>query len=258
MFVVGLWLAYGSWSTAARYPSAAIICGSLIGVSFLGSVILLTAGLCFGGAWRAYPEGLSWSFVQKLEMVQPFFNAAIFSQYTRLIGCAESTPAWATIYLTCAVNSQTSSQLDPIHSFVVRMVVPAHHIAVVAYNAWTDPIWSSDPDDGGRYRITEYVFVAWLIVIVYLVNYVISARKAEVIRLRDIQVHAQAVLQRDITLALVSNFLPPTVLLHVQERSLTDDSALMAWRFDPGCVLQSDIVGFTSLGSRISPEELCG
>ena len=33
---------------------------------------------------------------------------------------------------------------------------------------------------------------------------------------------------------------------------------MVAWAFDPACVLQSDIVGFTALGSRISPQALCG
>ena len=39
--------------------------------------------------------------------------------------------------------------------------------------------------------------------------------------------------------------------------SLGDASEIVAWKFDPACVLQSDIVGFTALGSRISAEELC-
>ena len=32
---------------------------------------------------------------------------------------------------------------------------------------------------------------------------------------------------------------------------------VMAWDFDCVCVLQSDIVGFTSLGSRVTPLLLC-
>ena len=34
--------------------------------------------------------------------------------------------------------------------------------------------------------------------------------------------------------------------------------ALLAWSFSRVHILQSDIVGFTKLGSRISPEALCG
>ena len=37
-----------------------------------------------------------------------------------------------------------------------------------------------------------------------------------------------------------------------------DEFDMVAWAFDPACVLQSDIVGFTALGSRISPQALCG
>ena len=29
---------------------------------------------------------------------------------------------------------------------------------------------------------------------------------------------------------------------------------VVAWAFDPACILQSDIVGFTALSSKIEPE----
>ena len=46
---------------------------------------------------------------------------------------------------------------------------------------------------------------------------------------------------------------PPAI-----QAGLGDGAEVAAWKFDCACVLQSDIVGFTSLGSRISPEQLCG
>ena len=72
------------------------------------------------------------------------------------------------------------------------------------------------------------------------------------------QVRASAKLQRDVTMSLASNILPPVVLKHVlQHAAIGDGSEVAAWKFDAACILQSDIVGFTSLGSRVSPEELC-
>ena len=75
---------------------------------------------------------------------------------------------------------------------------------------------------------------------------------------RPSQVRARAKLQRDVTMSLASNIMPPVVLKHVlQHAAIGDGSEVAAWKFDAACILQSDIVGFTSLGSRVSPEELC-
>ena len=59
------------------------------------------------------------------------------------------------------------------------------------------------------------------------------------------QVFARATLQRDVTLSLGASFLPPVVLKCISERSAGGGAAsdIVAWKFDPACVLQSDIVG---------------
>ena len=47
-------------------------------------------------------------------------------------------------------------------------------------------------------------------------------------------------------------------MLHAMlERSASGDEEggdIVAWSFDPACILQSDIVGFTALSSKIDPE----
>ena len=45
---------------------------------------------------------------------------------------------------------------------------------------------------------------------------------------------------------------PPAI-----QAGLGDGAEVAAWKFDCACVLQSDIVGFTALGSRVTPLQLC-
>ena len=42
------------------------------------------------------------------------------------------------------------------------------------------------------------------------------------------------------------------------QREGSFENDIVAWEFSPAVVLQSDIVGFTALGSKISAQELCG
>ena len=254
---IGAWLAYGSWEKAVAHQTEAIIMGSILGFSFCCSVASLTAGLLFGGWYREFPEGLSWSFVQKLEMVPPLLHAALLSHYSRLLGRAASTPVWTAVYLTGLYNSISASHCDPIHCLAVRQLALFHHCAVFLYYVITTP-GRNDPALGvpAPSRWLDQVFVCVIQCFAWFINTYFG--KGEATRLRDLQVHAQATLQRDVTLALVTNYLPPAVLLHVQERAAVGNASdVIAWKFDPGCVLQSDIVGFTSLGSRVSPEQLC-
>ena len=247
---VGAWLAYGSWEKAVAHQTAAICMASFLIFSFLLHAASLAMGLAFGGPWRTFPEGLSWPVVQKLEMLGPFLHSAILSHWSRLIGRSGSVPAWAFVFLTCLRNSVSSSICDPGHVLLLRLPILAHHCAVFAYSIMTTP-------GAGPHSWVEQAFVAFQIFVVFLAS-LVPGKKAEAVRLRDLQVHAQATLQRDVTLALVTNFFPPAVLRHVRERAAAGDASdIIAWKFDPGCVLQSDIVGFTSLGSRITPEQLC-
>ena len=251
------WLAYGSWEKAVAHQTAALVLISLLVLSFVIHAASFALGLIFGGPWREAPTYLNWSLLMKMEMASPFFNAAVISHFARVVGRAASTPAWAAMLVTGTYVS-VSASYEPLHWFAVRQLITAHHCAVFAYEVLTTPGWN-DPARGGPYRVVEYVFtVVMEMFVVYFLMYSSALKKGEGESQRDIQAHAQAMLQRDATLALVANYLPPSVLLHVQERAATGNASdIVAWRFDPGCVLQSDIVGFTSLGSHVSPEQLC-
>ena len=78
--------------------------------------------------------------------------------------------------------------------------------------------------------------------------YFVTAPADEKKRREDFRVHARAKLLHDVARGLVSNFLPAPVLKAVQDRAgnasgaaLGNDSEIVAWAFDPACVLQSDI-----------------
>ena len=70
----------------------------------------------------------------------------------------------------------------------------------------------------------------------------------------DVRTRATFLLKKNSAMRIVSNFLPPAVLHALQER---DSKDVVAWDFDTVFVLQSDLVGFTALGSRVTPLQLC-
>ena len=80
----------------------------------------------------------------------------------------------------------------------------------------------------------------------------------ERMRRSDSQLRARALALRSATEGLVHNFLPAPVVTAVNKQSADGVVDIVAWSFDPACLLQSDIVGFTALGSRTTPEDLCG
>ena len=66
---MALWLGYSSWDTARHHLAAAAVLGAILGANFLLALSMMGMGLLVGGQWREMP-GLSWSLVQKLEMVR--------------------------------------------------------------------------------------------------------------------------------------------------------------------------------------------
>ena len=263
--VVCAWLAYGSMEKAKTQAVAAAVMGSLLGGSFLVAAALLAAGLVWGGAWRELPTSLSWSIMQKLEVLPILLHTATLSHWSYRVGRLDSTPVFSILYSVSYLAY--TSVLEIQHVYILTVVIFAHHCSLIAYEAMTLPGWSS-LTPRGKFRWLDTLQV--MIVLTSALGYVrIRAYKViEGKRKEDFYVHTRAKLLRDAAHDLVVNFLPAPVMTAVQERiahavpkespsDLLDDSDIVAWAYDPACVLQSDIVGFTALGSRVSPQELC-
>ena len=160
-----------------------------------------------------------------------------------------------------------TSFLEPAYVLASTFVIFAHHSAIVAYEAMVTPGWSYvNQSDGLRWLDT--VLLVYLLfsnfgtVLVVVKPYLTTMQK------EDFFVQTRTKLLHNVAHDLVVNFLPAPVMKAVQERvvhtapsdsvgDLLEDSEIVAWAYDPACVLQSDIVGFTALGSRVSPQELC-
>ena len=185
-------------------------------------------------------------------------NLGLFYHYLRVIGRILSTPAVALTYEACFAAS-CAHALDPLHALVVHLIVFTHYVALVAYDGMTTPQHKNAPVVVGSATWLEYSMLAmfgatFVIAIGSLYGY-----QMEHLRRSDAKLGAHAVALHASTERVVRNFLPAAVLNAVNSRSADGVSTdIVAWSFDPACLLQSDIVGFTALGSRISPEALCG
>ena len=260
--VAGLcaWLGYGALDEADDQIAVGVIFGFMLGVSCLFNVAALAAGLAWGGAWRELPTSVSRPVSQAFELLPSMLHAAILSQWAYRIKRLTSTPVWAMLYFIA--YSAHGSQLQGRLAIVSTVVIFGHQCALIGFDAMTDPIWFS-PGLGGALRWVDTVFVMVVIALDFWFIWAIALPSIESKRFEDFRVHARAKLLHDVAHGLVSNFLPAPVLKAVQERSAKasgegKESEIVAWAFDPACVLQSDICSFTALGSRITPNELCG
>ena len=160
--------------------------------------------------------------------------------------------------LPSVVRLSPQHLVDPAHALLAQVIIWAHYAGTVGYVAATDPIWASKnttAGPGGNLRWLEPVVIFIGILFVDVVLYG-GAMQIESVR-RELHSSQEAALeQRDTAVSLVSNFLPPPVIAIMQRGEGRDGSESLAWGFDHVCVLQSDIVSFTSLGGRISAEQL--
>ena len=114
---------------------------------------------------------------------------------------------------------------------------------------------SPDENSDGHWLDTVMVMIG--ILITFAAAFSVTARQIEKQRLEDLKVHLAAHRLHDAGRDLLTHFLPAPILQAVQDRALLRDVDIVAWVFQPACCLQSDIVGFTALGSRISAHQLC-
>ena len=155
--------------------------------------------------------------------------------------------------------------MRPGHAAAATVAIYAQHYLCTSYDAATTNHLISRIDT---------IFVSVVSIAYFIIAFFVN-RFHERKRRSDLQVLSRAKLLHDVSVSIMGNFLPPLILQAVQERTRTyrvnkskrdkskprshishDDT--LAWEFDDVCVLQSDLVGFTALGSRISPQALCG
>ena len=161
--------------------------------------------------------------------------------------------------------SSEASLLGFAHVLASTALIFAHHCAIVGYEAMVTPGWSSENHSDGL-RWVDTVLLIWELALIFSTSTLVARPYSDAREREDFAAHTRAKLLRNVAHDLVVNFLPAPVMKAVQDRAAhpasTDgspggDSELVAWAYDPACVLQSDIVGFTALGSRVSPQELC-
>ena len=125
------------------------------------------------------------------------------------------------------------------------------------------------PEHGSADYLAQIVALLIILSIKFCFSFATLYNLTEQSRRGDLQILARASILRDMSHAFTVNLLPLPVLQAIQERAslpsvstASSDSNIggdiVAWQFDPAFVLQSDIVGFTALGSRIPPQALCG
>ena len=187
-------------------------------------------------------------------------NLGVLCQYARIIGRIVCTPVIALLY-EAGFSATCVHILDPIHALLVQTIIYTHYIALVIYDSQTNPQHHDAPTVAGTSSYVEFAVhmlygASFFMLVGFLYGY-----QMERMRRSDSELRAHALALRSSTERIVRNFLPAAVVKAVNQRSSTDGANvgdIVAWSFDPGCLMQSDIVGFTALGSRISPEDLCG
>ena len=177
-------------------------------------------------------------------------NFALFSQYLRIINRTTSTVMIAVTYEACFA-AICVHVLGPLHSLALQAVFYCQCVANLAYDGMTNPQHKDAPTVSGSATWLEIgaliTFGAFFLVCVGFVYGV----QMERMRRCDVLLRASAERLHASTEKLVHNFLPAAVLKAVNERSADGVRMdVVAWSFDPACLLQSDIVGFTALVRR--------
>ena len=195
-----------------------------------------------------------------LPQVPGVLNLGLFSQYSRLIGRVVCTPGLAIVYEACFAAT-CAHFLDPLHAMALQLLLFGHSIAITVSDSVMTPYHRDAPVVEGSATWLEVALLSSFGLIFLVVVGYVYGDQMERLRRSDAQLRARALALHVSTERLVRNFLPAAVLTAVNRRAVDgggNEADIVAWSFDPACVLQSAIVGFTALGSRISPEALCG
>lgn len=245
--VVCTLLAWNAPANAINHVIEAAVFGALLIISFTASLYAVWVG-------NRFPTYVSWSTLQKCEMLPVILHASILSHWSRLLGVVTTTPVW-TLLFTLGNDVYFNNIMRPGHSAVTTAIIFVHQCVCVAVSG------------EANYQWIDIVFFIALCTTYFTVSFFINLNMHEHSRRSDLQILNRTQLLRDMSQSIMHNFLPVPVLsaLHNRDKSLNNRSMggtgggadILAWEFNPAFVLQSDLVGFTALGSRISPRELC-
>ena len=201
-----MWLGYGAGGDVAlEHAVEAAIFGALLATSFLLAAASLAAGLWRNGSRREIPTGLTWFWLQKMEMLPTLLHAAILTHWSRLIGRVSATPVWALLY-EMGFAASILHVLDPLHALFLQVFILTHHSAVLGWEATHDadaqahiglPVWLD----------AVYTIFLEILAVDVLVLFV-GATQIEWMRREDWRVKGRAMLQRNVLAQLISNFLP--------------------------------------------------
>ena len=189
--------------------------------------------------------------------VPTFVNLHLFNQYMRILRRTISNPGLAISY-EASFAATCAHVLDPPHALALQFLIFLQGTAFLIYDGLTDPQHHEAPVVAGSGTWLEAALICFFgIAFLLLVGFIYGMSQETMLR-SDHQLRARALALHAATERIVRNFLPAPVVDAVNKQSADGVADIVAWSFNPACLLQSDIVGFTALGSRISPEDLCG
>ena len=210
VFAVIVWLTYGArGEVVPAHKTEATIFGVLLAINFVLAVASLVVGLWLNGGGWEIPPRVTWFWLQKIEILPTLLNAAILTHWTRLIGRHLATPVWALLY-EMGFAASILHVLDPLHAFVLQIIIVAHHCAVLAWEVVRD-------SDGDSLTPAHADILVWFdsvytvaleIFTVDIVVLFIGATQIEWMRREDWKVKGRAMLRRNVLAQLVSNFFP--------------------------------------------------
>ena len=200
------------------------------------------------------------------QFVGSFLRIATVSIWAAATGQMHLAPASLAPVMLCNVGMNILV-FDTVGSLVLTAAVTAQHLLLLV---GTTALWGG-ASSAGAPTVGVHGALLWEnLVIIPVLSALLQAQAYLASWVHEQQTRRDHVLQtiskhrRNISQYLISNMLPAEVIAEIRRSKRTSidvrrgDTQLLAWSFPTVLLLQSDIVGFTKLGSRISAEELCG
>ena len=210
------------------------IIGALLCISFTAAAFTMWVG-------DRFPTHINWFALQAVETVPVLIHAVIISQWARILGVTASTYVWIILVVLGHATYYTNI-MEPTFSAVTTLLIFTHQCACMSFAMAK---WDVE-------AMFSFVCVLFYFITSYFINVFVHERTRRV----DMLVIHRIKHLKYISHSLLLNFLPVGVLQSIQDNELSPHH-ILAWEFESSFVLQSDIVGFTALASKITPIELC-